>query len=304
MSSQRYPSRLESRAGFFASTRDECLSPRVRLECNPEIPVAPLPGPAAGAGALHAAPRGAGKILLPVPVADLPGCRAGQRTVGGLHPPARLHPAAGLHPAGDAQATHHPRSRSRLMRLACLEQVTIVCVTYQSESIIESLAATLRVFPHVVIVDNGSHDATTARIRRHIPHARLVERPRNAGFGAANNEAMMQVCTPFALLLNPDSSIEPADLATLVDTLDGHPGAAAVAPQSWYHNGEPQRSFRQAFYKIRGRKGRYEPAQATCCADWLHGSCVLLRTDLFRRIGGFDESFFLYYEDDDLCLRL
>lgn len=190
------------------------------------------------------------------------------------------------------------------MRLACLEQVTIVCVTYQSESIIESLAATLRVFPHVVIVDNGSHDATTARIRRHIPHARLVERPRNAGFGAANNEAMMQVCTPFALLLNPDSSIEPADLATLVDTLDGHPGAAAVAPQSWYHNGEPQRSFRQAFYKIRGRKGRYEPAQATCCADWLHGSCVLLRTDLFRRIGGFDESFFLYYEDDDLCLRL
>ena len=41
MSSKRYPSRFESRAGFFASTRDECLSPRVRLECNPEIPVAP-----------------------------------------------------------------------------------------------------------------------------------------------------------------------------------------------------------------------------------------------------------------------
>src|SRR5574337_1140114 len=41
VSSKRYPSRLESRAGFFASTRDECLSPRVRLECNPEIPVAP-----------------------------------------------------------------------------------------------------------------------------------------------------------------------------------------------------------------------------------------------------------------------
>ena len=41
MSSKRYPSRLESRAGFFASTRDECLPPRVRLECNPEIPVAP-----------------------------------------------------------------------------------------------------------------------------------------------------------------------------------------------------------------------------------------------------------------------
>src|SRR5574337_1051522 len=42
VSSKRYPSRLESRAGFVASTRDECLSPQVRLECNPEIPVAPL----------------------------------------------------------------------------------------------------------------------------------------------------------------------------------------------------------------------------------------------------------------------
>src|SRR5574337_738562 len=44
MSSKRYPSRFESRAGFFASTREECLSPRVRLECNPEIPVAPGDG--------------------------------------------------------------------------------------------------------------------------------------------------------------------------------------------------------------------------------------------------------------------
>jgi GT2 family glycosyltransferase len=185
-----------------------------------------------------------------------------------------------------------------------LDQVTVICVTYQSESIIDSLGATLEAFPHVVIVDNGSSDTTTARIGQRIPHARLIGRRDNIGFGAANNEAMAQVRTPFALLLNPDSSIDPPNLAILMDTLDRHPDAAAAAPQNWRSDGEPQRSFRQAFYKIRGKKGRYETAQATCCADWLHGSCLLLRTDTFRRIGGFDESFFLYYEDDDLCLRL
>lgn len=185
-----------------------------------------------------------------------------------------------------------------------LEQVTVICVTYQSESIIDSLGVTLQAFPHVVIVDNGSSDATTARISQRIPHARLIARRDNIGFGAANNEAMARVRTPFALLLNPDSSIDPANLAILLDTLERHPDAAAVAPQSWRNDGKPQRSFRQAFYKIHGKKGRYEAAQATCCADWLHGSCLLLRTDTFKHVGGFDESFFLYYEDDDLCLRL
>jgi len=190
------------------------------------------------------------------------------------------------------------------MSNAHLEQVTIVSVSYQSRAIVEAFSDTLKAFPHVVIIDNGSHDGTAAEIRRCVPHARLIERSDNIGFGAANNQAMQQVRTPFALLLNPDSHIEPANLALLLDTLARYPTAGAIAPQSWRADGVPQRCFRQAFYAVPRNKGPYQLAAGTCCADWLHGCCLLLRTDAFNRIGGFDENFFLYYEDDDLCLRL
>lgn len=184
------------------------------------------------------------------------------------------------------------------------DQVTIVSVTYQSRSIIDSFATTLKAFPHVVIIDNGSTDGTATEIRRCIPHARLTERPDNIGFGAANNQAMKQVHTPFALLLNPDSSIDPADLAILMDTLERYPAAGAAAPQSRRAGGEAQRCFRQAFYDVPRNKGPYRIPEATCCAGWLHGCCLLLRLEAFKHIGGFDENFFLFYEDDDLCLRL
>jgi len=184
-----------------------------------------------------------------------------------------------------------------------IEQVTIICVTYKSRMLIESLADTLRPFPHVLIIDNGSDDDTASATRRLLPHARIIERIDNGGFGKANNEAMAQVRTPFALLLNPDCDIKPDDLLTLMDTLQRYPSAGIVAPQSWRENQKPQKCFRRAFYDLGPRKP-YRLADATCSTQWLNGCCLLLRTEAFRRIGGFDERFFLFYEDDDLCLRM
>ncbi|MCW8807664.1 MAG: hypothetical protein OQK79_06070, partial [Rhodanobacter sp.] len=56
------------------------------------------------------------------------------------------------------------------------EQVTIVCVTYQSQALVESLAATLRPFPHVLVIDNGSDDGTALAVRTWLPHASIIER--------------------------------------------------------------------------------------------------------------------------------
>ena len=183
------------------------------------------------------------------------------------------------------------------------EQVTIICVTYHSQALIESLAATLQPFPHVLVIDNGSKDGTTSTVRKLMPQARIIERADNGGFGKANNEAMAQVQTPFALLLNPDCNIKPDGLLTLVDALHRYPSAGIVAPQSWRDNQKPQKCFRPAFYEPPPKKP-YQVANAICCAQWLNGCCLLLRTEAFRHIGGFDESFFLFYEDDDLCLRM
>ncbi|MFC5582004.1 glycosyltransferase family 2 protein [Rhodanobacter terrae] len=184
-----------------------------------------------------------------------------------------------------------------------IEQVTIICVTYKSRALIESLADTLRPFPHVLIIDNGSDDGTVSAVRRLLPRARIIERPDNGGFGKANNEAMAEVRTPLSLLLNPDCDIKPDGLLTLMDTLRRYPSAGMVAPQSWRENRKPQKCFRRAFYDLSARMP-YRVADATCSADWLNGCCLLLRTEAFRHIGGFDECFFLFYEDDDLCLRM
>lgn len=189
------------------------------------------------------------------------------------------------------------------MHGSSFEQVTIICVTYQSRALIESLAATLRPFPHVVVIDNDSQDGTASALRKLLPHARIIERANNGGFGKANNEAMTQVQTPLALLLNPDCDIKPDGLQTLMDALRRYPSAGMVAPQSWRDNQKPQKCYRPAFYEP-SLKSPYRVADAICCAQWLHGCCLLMRTDAFRHIGGFDENFFLFYEDDDLCLRM
>jgi Predicted glycosyltransferases len=184
-----------------------------------------------------------------------------------------------------------------------IEQMTIICVTYKSRALVESLAETLRPFPHILIIDNGSDDGTASAIRRLLPRARIIERGDNGGFGKANNEAMTEVRTPLALLLNPDCDIKLDGLLTLMDTLRRYPSAGMVAPQSWRENQKPQKCFRRAFYDVQ-RRTPYRVADATCSAQWLNGCCLLLRTEAFRHIGGFDECFFLFYEDDDLCLRM
>lgn len=183
------------------------------------------------------------------------------------------------------------------------DQVTIVCVTYQSRRVVESLAATVRAFPHVLIIDNASSDGTVAAVRQTITHARVIQRDHNGGFGTANNEAMAQVKTPLALMLNPDCDIKPEALQILVDVLARYPSAGIVAPQSWRANQTPQKCYRPAFYEP-PLKTPYRLADGTCSAQWLNGCCLLTRVHAFREIGGFDENFFLFYEDDDLCLRM
>ncbi|MGH8055498.1 MAG: glycosyltransferase family 2 protein [Stenotrophomonas sp.] len=184
-----------------------------------------------------------------------------------------------------------------------LDDVTVVCVTYNSAAILETLAGTLAPFRNVTIIDNASTDDTAAHASRLIPLAKIITRNFNAGFGSANNQAMACVQTPFALLLNPDCDIATADVQRLLDCMQRFPHAGVVGPQNWRSETVPQISHRDAFFK---------PANCDSCAvpdhvikaEWVHGCCQLIRVSAFREIGGFDEVFFLYYEDDDLCLRM
>lgn len=182
-----------------------------------------------------------------------------------------------------------------------LDQVTVVVVTYHSAHCLAALDALLVRCPHVVISDNGSDDGTPAKAREHWPHATVIEHRRNLGFGAANNRALAQVRTPFAFLLNPDCEVTPDGLSALVSAAHDMPDAAIVAPQLQTAPGQSEVNYRwpNVLWKSSG-----PGADAPACVGFVVGAAMLFRLDRFDSVGFFDERFFLYYEDDDLCLRL
>ncbi len=184
---------------------------------------------------------------------------------------------------------------------APLASVTVVIVSYNSAHCIDALLPLLLRCPHVVVSDNGSHDGTADRIATSLPHAVVLEHGRNLGFGAANNRALEIVHTPFALLLNPDCILEPSQLEALLRAADEFPEAAVLAPQLLDGRGAPDVNYRwpNLFWKPKG-----PAADGPVCVGFVCGAAMLLRRTAFEQTGYFDEDFFLYYEDDDLCLRL
>lgn len=195
----------------------------------------------------------------------------------------------------DAQATPtQPRP-------AQLDQVSAICVTYNSAHCLQDLHPALSALPHVFVVDNASNDGCAATARQLWPHAHVLEMPRNMGFGAANNRALEKVETPFALLLNPDCHIDCAQIAALVQTAQSDwPEAAILAPQliDGHDKAEVNYSWPRHAWTARG-----PGASGPLCVGYACAAVWLLNMANMRAVGFFDEGFFLYYEDEDLALR-
>jgi GT2 family glycosyltransferase len=184
---------------------------------------------------------------------------------------------------------------------AMLQDVTIVIVTFNSAHCLPELGRLLAGCPHITVVDNGSDDGCVQAVVQHLPNAHVIALHNNLGFGAANNRALAQLQTPFALLLNPDCEITPQTIVQLLHTAHQWPQAAMVAPQLQQANGAPEVNYRwpHLLWHSRGPAVTDGPA----CVGFVCGAAMLLRMNAFSG-QFFDERFFLYYEDDDLCTRL
>ena len=182
-----------------------------------------------------------------------------------------------------------------------LQDVTIVIVTFNSAHCLPDLGRHLAACPHLIVVDNGSDDGCAQTTTQYLPAAQVIALPKNLGFGAANNRALAQVKTPFALLLNPDCEISSEAIQQLLHTAKQWPNTAIVAPQLLKSSGELDVNYRwpHLLWQSRGPAVSDGPASV----GFICGAAMLLRMNAF---GGqfFDERFFLYYEDDDLCTRL
>lgn len=187
------------------------------------------------------------------------------------------------------------------MKINSVSDLTVLVVTYNSGHCLPALAKVLAQLPNVIVVDNASEDDTRERVTAELPNANLICNIHNIGFGAANNRALAIVETPYALLLNPDCLPTEGFLEDILQAAARFPDAAIIAPHLIRRNGEPEVSYR---WPATHWKSSGVPAEGPCCVGFVCGAVMLLNMAVMSDTGFFDESFFLYYEDEDLCQRV
>ncbi|MBI1775082.1 MAG: glycosyltransferase family 2 protein [Proteobacteria bacterium] len=182
--------------------------------------------------------------------------------------------------------------------------ISVVTVTYNSARVIaDCLAGIPRAIP-VVLVDNDSGDETVAIARAIRPEMRILPLGDNRGFGAGANLGLAEVTTPMGLLLNPDARLRPGALDALAAAAARYPEAGLLAPCSWDGSGRLEFGRQPLFGAWSEAGGKEVIPDGDCCALYLAGSAMCFRLEAFAGVGGFDEAIFLYFEDDDVCLRL
>ncbi len=175
----------------------------------------------------------------------------------------------------------------------------------------------------LVVVDNGSFDGSLDEIRRRFPDVEVLVPGRNLGYGAAANRGVAATGSELVLVCNPDVEVRPGVLAVLADALNGEPGCAVVGPLIRTAVGQRYPSARRfpslidaaghALLGIFAPDNRFTrsyqqvhlgEATGLQMVDWVSGACFLARRSAFEEVGGFDEAYFMYAEDVDLCWRL
>ncbi len=207
---------------------------------------------------------------------------------------------------------------------------TAVVVTYNSAAdVLRCLAAGRDAGLALRVVDNASSDGTVDLVVRHFPDIWLHRNHTNLGFAAAVNRALADVATDVVVLLNPDCVLAPGSIGVLLQTLRDHLDAGIVGPRLVGPDGRarisahPFESWRSVLASrfgghlvpvvarrmFSGRRRdtaytacRSEPPGPPVAVDWLSGACLAIRTDLLTALGGLDAGYFLYYEDEELCL--
>lgn len=186
-------------------------------------------------------------------------------------------------------------------------RVTAVVVTHHSAAVIGQCLAGVARAARIIVVDNESADETLAIAERTAPAADVIRNAVGVGYGNAASQGLARVETEFALLINPDAEFQDDALERLVEEADANPRAGLLSPLLLDDNGAFDRAWDGAFatrtQMPADRSAELEPAGSFC--TWLvSGAVNLVRMDAIREAGAFDPCIFLYFEDDDICMRL
>lgn len=192
-----------------------------------------------------------------------------------------------------------------------MKDLTIIILTYNSSHIIEKSLQNLDFSAYdVVLVDNASSDDTVTIAKEKFPLLKkIIELPRNIGYGRGNNVALKQVDTDFALILNPDSIIEKKEIETVLLEMKKDQKVALATPIMLKEFPFNQKEFEKRIENIgadfNSEKKRYFAKEGdNFLSNFLSGAALFMNVAAMRKIGFFDEKIFLYYEDDELSWRV
>ncbi len=171
----------------------------------------------------------------------------------------------------------------------------------------------------VIVVDNNSDDGTISELKAEHPRFRFIHNPLNGGYANGNNLGARNASGEFILVLNPDTEALEGEIEKMLDIARSHPEYSIISCRQVNEKGKLtpstgqfprfgnltgfQRSLSQL---IKGKVPvKRDPlSKSVICPDWISGSVVWMKRDLYEKFGGFYEGFWMYYEDVDLCKRV
>lgn len=207
-------------------------------------------------------------------------------------------------------------------------KLSIVVLNYKTKNLVKYFLADVLKFEfpwswEIIVVDNDSHDDIQAMLAKDFPVVKFAANPKNVGMGAGNNAGIKLSRGDYVLIANPDITLNQSAITNLVEFLNSHASAGIVAPQilnpdktvqptcfRWPHffTFLYRRTFLGATQKGKQHLSNflynYHDIQHATQVDWVLGGCFLVRRRALDQVGLFDQRFFLFLEDTDLCRRM
>ena len=192
------------------------------------------------------------------------------------------------------------------MNSEIFKKITIVTITHNSENVLKNFLSSIDNRFNLIVIDNDSKDSTKyilTNLKANHKKLKLIFNKTGLGFGTAANMGLKKTKTEYVLLTNPDTKLNFNAIAKLYIASKKYTNAAILSPMHKNNEGKVHLPSKPFFYNGKKDLLNIKNFKGDCSVEHLSGAIMLLDIQKIREIGFFDENFFLYYEDDDLCIK-
>ena len=207
--------------------------------------------------------------------------------------------------------------------------LSIIIVNYNVKEFLQNLLhsaekASSRISKEIIVIDNASDDGSVDIIKQKFPTVKLIENKNNIGFGSANNQGLKIAQGKYILFINPDCIVSENTFDKMISFFNEHPDCGLAGCKILNSDGSLQLACRRSFpgpwtsfTKVTGLSNlfpgsrifarynlTYLDENRTHEVDAVSGSFMMIKRDAYEKVGGFDDQFFMYGEDLDLCYRV